>query len=67
MTGSAGQKRVPTVYFAENPFPLQLLAEQRRIVAKIDQLLALCDSLSRQIELATEKRVAVLDALISRV
>jgi type I restriction enzyme S subunit len=45
MTGTAGQKRVPTEYFAHSPFPLPPLAEQRRIVAKVDELMALCDRL----------------------
>ncbi|QTQ83978.1 restriction endonuclease subunit S [Agrobacterium tumefaciens] len=45
MTGTAGQKRVPTDYFANAPFPLPPLAEQHRIVAKVDELMALCDAL----------------------
>ena len=45
MTGTAGQKRVPTEYFANSPFPLPPLAEQHRIVAKVDELMALCDRL----------------------
>jgi type I restriction enzyme S subunit len=45
MTGTAGQKRVATEYFANSPFPLPPLAEQRRIVAKVDELMALCDLL----------------------
>jgi type I restriction enzyme S subunit len=45
MTGTAGQKRVPTEYFAHSPFPLPPLAEQHRIVAKVDELMALCDRL----------------------
>ncbi|MGQ2916748.1 MULTISPECIES: restriction endonuclease subunit S [Rhizobium] len=45
MTGTAGQKRVPTDYFANSSFPLPPLAEQRRIVAKVDELMALCDEL----------------------
>lgn len=45
MTGTAGQKRVPTQYFAHSPFPLPPLAEQHRIVAKVDELMALCDEL----------------------
>jgi type I restriction enzyme S subunit len=43
MTGTAGQKRVSTEYFAYSPFPLPPLSEQRRIVAKVDELMALCD------------------------
>ena len=48
MTGSAGQKRVPRDYFSGSPFPLPPLAEQRRIVAKVDELMALCDRLEVQ-------------------
>ena len=43
MTGTAGQKRVPADHFALAPFPLPPLAEQHRIVAKVDELMALCD------------------------
>ena len=45
MTGTAGQKRIPTEYFISSPFPLPPLAEQHRIVAKVDELMALCDRL----------------------
>jgi len=48
MTGTAGQKRVPTEYFAYSPFPLPPLAEQHRIVAKVDELMALCDRLEAE-------------------
>jgi type I restriction enzyme, S subunit len=59
MTGTAGQKRVPTEYFAHSPFPLPPLAEQHRIVAKVDELMALCDRL----EIARTAREAVRDRL----
>ena len=55
MTGTAGQKRVPTSYFAATPFPLPPLAEQRRIVAKVEELMGLCDAL----EAAQQEREAV--------
>lgn len=45
MTGTAGQKRLPTEYFANSPFPLPPLAEQHRIVAKVEELMELCDRL----------------------
>ena len=45
MTGTAGQKRVPRGYFELTPFPLPPLAEQGRIVAKVDELMALVDAL----------------------
>ena len=60
MTGTAGQKRVPTEYFANSPFPLPPLAEQHRIVAKVDELMALCDRLeaARTEREATRNRLA---------
>jgi type I restriction enzyme S subunit len=45
MTGTAGQKRVSTEYFAYSPFPLPSEEEQHRIVAKVDELMTLCDRL----------------------
>lgn len=48
MTGTAGQKRVPTDYFATRAFPLPPTDEQSRIVAKVDELMALCDTLETQ-------------------
>ncbi len=60
MTGTAGQKRVPTEYFANASFPLPPLAEQHRIVAKVDELMALCDRLekARVAREATRDRMA---------
>ncbi|WP_299207930.1 restriction endonuclease subunit S [uncultured Tateyamaria sp.] len=64
MTGTAGQKRVPAEYFALSPFPLPPLAEQRRIVAKVDELMALCDELeARQTEETGLKRSSAASAL----
>ncbi|WP_371055140.1 restriction endonuclease subunit S [Rhodosalinus sp. K401] len=59
MTGTAGQKRVPTEYFTSSPFPLPPLAEQRRIVAKVEELMALLDRL----EAARGQREATRDRL----
>jgi type I restriction enzyme S subunit len=59
MTGTAGQKRVPTEYFAASAFPLPPLAEQQRIVAKVEELMALCDRL----QAARAGREAVRDRL----
>ena len=44
MTGSAGQKRVPPKYLASCPIPVPSLAEQQRIVAKIEELFSELDS-----------------------
>jgi type I restriction enzyme S subunit len=59
MTGTAGQKRVPTGYFTSSPVPLPPVAEQRRIVAKVEELMALCDRL----EAARTTREATRDRL----
>jgi len=48
MTGTAGQKRIPKTFFSENPLPLPPLAEQQRIVAKVDELMSLCDQLEQE-------------------
>lgn len=66
MTGSAGQKRVPRDYFSSSPFPLPPLAEQRRIVAKVDELMALCDRLEAQQQEREERHVALARASLAR-
>ncbi|MDO8788000.1 MAG: restriction endonuclease subunit S [Sulfuritalea sp.] len=45
--------------------PLPPLPEHHRIVAKIDQLMALCDTLEHQIDAATDKQTELLDALMA--
>jgi type I restriction enzyme S subunit len=61
MTGTAGQKRLPTEHFAFSPFPLPPLAEQHRIVGKVDELMALCDRL----EAAQRERESRRDLLVA--
>jgi type I restriction enzyme S subunit len=66
MTGTAGQKRVPTDYFSSTPFPLPPLAEQKRIVAKIDQLMSLCDKLEAERNERNNKRLKIHATAISK-
>ena len=66
MTGSAGQKRVPKDFFAQNPFPFPSLSEQRRIVAKIDQLMARCDELEKLHAEREQMRLSVHTAAIEQ-
>ena len=63
MTGIIGG--VSIAKFLELPVPLPPLPEQDRIVARIDQLMVLCDTLDYQIEAATDKRTELLNALMA--
>ncbi|GKT06869.1 restriction endonuclease subunit S [Desulforhabdus sp. TSK] len=47
--------------------PLPPLPEQHRIVARIDQLMALCDTLDQQIDAATGKQTELLNAVMAAV
>jgi type I restriction enzyme, S subunit len=66
MTGSAGQKRVPTEFFTLSPFPLPPLAEQHRIVTKIDRLMERCDELEKQRNDRYQKRITIHTAALDR-
>ncbi|MDM8560967.1 restriction endonuclease subunit S [Candidatus Parabeggiatoa sp. HSG14] len=44
------------------PFP-----EQKRIVAKIDELMALCDKLEQQIEMGTQKQTQLFEAILAKI
>jgi type I restriction enzyme S subunit len=66
MTGSAGQKRVPTPLFAGLELPLPPISEQYRIVAKIDELMARCDELEKQRTAQRGARLTVHAAAIKQ-
>ena len=65
MTGSAGQKRVPTEFFSFNPLPLPPLAEQHRIVAKVDELMALCDQLEQETDASLGTHQTLVETVLS--
>jgi type I restriction enzyme S subunit len=59
---------VPTLGKAKTerlPIPLPPFAEQHRIVAKVDALMALCDRLEASFAAATATRRRLLDALLA--
>lgn len=66
MTGSAGQKRLPREYFSSTPFPLPPFCEQKRIVAKIDQLMHLCDKLESERNERINKQLKIHHTVITR-
>lgn len=64
MTGSAGQKRVPRSYFESAPLPLPPLAEQSRIVARVEALMRLCDALEEKGRLEHTQHQQLLQAML---
>ena len=52
--------------FYRGPFPLPPLPEQKRIVAKIDQLMAICNTLEHDINDSINKQTAILNAVLSK-
>ena len=63
MTGSAGQRRVPTDYFATLEIPLPSLAEQRRIAAILDQADELRTKRRRTLVLLDELASAAFESI----
>jgi type I restriction enzyme S subunit len=47
------------------PIALPPLAEQHRIVAKVDKLMALCDQLEQQLSQADQQRRRLLEAVLA--
>lgn len=62
---SSSMKNVSRQVMAELAIPLPPLPEQHRIVAKIKQLMALCDTLEQKIDVATVKQSELLTALLN--
>ena len=66
-TGSANQANIGMTALKEWPIPLPPIAEQKRIVVKIDQLMALCDDLHNSISTDEVKRSEIFSAVLARV
>jgi type I restriction enzyme S subunit len=65
MTGSAGQKRIPNSFFSGNPLPFAPLKEQHRIVAKVDELMVLCDQLEAQTESSIDAHKTLVEVILA--
>ena len=60
-------KNVSLKVMREFAVPLPPLAEQKRIVEKIDRLMALCDQLEQHLEAATHQQTRLLQAVMAQV
>jgi type I restriction enzyme S subunit len=65
MTGSAGQKRMPRAYFESTPFSLAPLAEQFRIVTRVEELMQLCDAHEAKGQLEATQHTQLVSTLLS--
>lgn len=66
-TEGVGNKNLVLRKIANFLLALPPLPEQRRIVARIDQLMALCDALEQKISDATDKQTELLHAVMAQV
>ena len=65
MTGTAGQKRLAKEFFSFYPLPIPPLAEQHRIVAKVDELMSLCDQLEQKSEASLAAHQTLVETLLA--
>lgn len=67
--GSVRQMAQPGLYLAQSSnlvIPIPPLAEQHRIVAKVDSLMTLCNQLKTLIQRANQQQQAIADALVAQ-
>ena len=65
-TKQVGVQKMALNRLASTLFPLPPLAEQYRIVAKVDELMALCDQLKSRLSDAQTTQLHLADALVER-
>lgn len=66
MSGAVGHKRVPKEFVANREIPLPPLAEQQRIVAKLDAAFAEMDGAKQAIQRAKENHAALKAAILAQ-
>lgn len=66
LQGTAQKNMVSVETFKKEPFPLPPIAEQHRIVAKVDELMALCDGLKARLKDAQVMQVQLADAVVEQ-
>jgi type I restriction enzyme S subunit len=65
-SSGTGQPNVNGTSLSQLIVPLPNVSEQRRIVAKIDQLMSLCNTLEQQIDAARETQSSLLRAMMAQ-
>ncbi|AGH45835.1 hypothetical protein C427_3727 [Paraglaciecola psychrophila 170] len=63
---TAGQKTVNQTHIGTLPISLPPFAEQERIVEKVDELMALCDSLKERLNQAQTTQLHLTDAIVEQ-
>ncbi len=69
MTGASSATAVSALYLkdvAKLGVPIPPLAEQHRIVAKVDAVMTLCDQLKTRIQQANQQQQTIADALVAQ-
>ena len=69
LINASGSTAQPAIYLKDIKnimLPLPPLAEQARIVAKVEELTAICDNLKARIQSATQLQQTVADALVAQ-
>ena len=69
LINASGSTAQPAIYLKdlkEIVLPLPPVVEQHRIVAKVDELMALCDQLKTRIQLASQQQQHLADVLVAQ-
>ncbi len=61
---SSSMKNISCEVMCNLPIPLPPLAEHRRIVAKVEQLMTLVDALEKQLQQSQERGARLMEALL---
>jgi type I restriction enzyme S subunit len=62
---TSGIWKINQGHISKCEIPLPSLAEQKRIVVKVNELMALCDTVNKQIDAANDKQVELLNAVMA--
>jgi type I restriction enzyme S subunit len=65
LQGTAQKNMVSVDTLKSEPFPLPSISEQHRIIAKVDELMALCDQLEAQTEASIDAHKTLVEVLLA--